>query len=45
MKKVFQTIIDDIRAEGFSRKEILWYGIVWPLGLVLALGLIEGLSH
>ena len=38
-------ILDDFRKEGFSKREIVWYGIVWPLGLLLCCGLIEGLFN
>lgn len=35
----------DLQDEGFSKKEIFWYGIVWPLGLLLCCGLIEGMFN
>lgn len=45
MKKMWNMWLRDLQDEGFGKKEIVLYGIVWPLGLLFVLGLIEGLSR
>ncbi len=35
-------IIDDIKAENFTKKEFVIYGVIVPLGIVLV-AMIEGL--
>ena len=42
---MFKMWLSDLQDEGFSAREIVWYGIVWPLGLLMCLGLIEGLFN
>lgn len=37
-------IIDDIKAEGFTRREVIIYGIVAPIVLVLLCGIASTIS-
>lgn len=39
MKKLWEVLEKDIQQEGFSEKEMVVYGIVVPLGLVIIMGI------
>jgi len=45
MKKLFGLFVKDLQDEDFTAKEIVWYGICYPVGLLLILGLIEGIAR
>jgi len=40
MKQFFNMILNDYRAEGFSRKDFIKYGIIYPLAFILILGIV-----
>ena len=44
MKELFEIFEKDIMSENFTRKEIVIYGIIAPLALILVCGLAEWLS-
>ena len=44
MKELFEVFEKDIKSENFTRKEIIIYGIIAPLALILVCGLAEWLS-
>lgn len=44
MKELLEILEKDIMSENFTRKEIVIYGIIAPLALVLVCGLAECLS-
>ena len=44
MKELFEIFEKDIKSENFTRKEIVIYGIIAPLTLILVCGLAEWLS-
>ena len=44
MKELLEILEKDIKSENFTRKEIVIYGIITPLALVLVCGLAEWLS-
>lgn len=39
MKKFMKTMEKDVRKDGFTKKEMVVYGIIVPLALVLIMGL------
>lgn len=43
MKDLLRTLLDDIHSEGYTTMEIVKYGIVAPIALVLVCGILEGL--
>lgn len=43
MKDLLRTLLDDIHSEGYTTAEVIKYGIVAPVCLVLICGLLEGL--
>lgn len=44
MKEFFEIFEKDIKSENFTCKEIVIYGIIAPLALILVCGLAEWLS-
>lgn len=44
MKELFEIFEKDIKSENFTRKEIVIYGVIAPLALILACGIAEWLS-
>ena len=44
MKELFEIFEKDIMSENFTRKEIVIYGIIAPLALILVCELAEWLS-
>ena len=44
MKELIKVFEKDIKSENFTRKEIIIYGIIAPLALILVCGLAEWLS-
>lgn len=44
MKELIKVFEKDIKSENFTRKEIVIYGIIAPLALILVCGLAEWLS-
>lgn len=44
MKELFEIFEKDIKSENFTRKEIVIYGIIAPLALILVCGFAEWLS-
>lgn len=44
MKELMKVFEKDIKSENFTRKEIVIYGIIAPLALILVCGLAEWLS-
>ena len=44
MKEFIKVFEKDIKSENFSNKEIVIYGIIAPLALILVCGLAEWLS-
>ena len=44
MKELIKVFEKDIKSENFTRKEIIIYGIIAPIALILASGLAEWLS-
>lgn len=44
MKELIKVFEKDIKSENFSNKEIVIYGIIAPLALILVCGLAEWLS-
>lgn len=45
MKELIKVFEKDIKSENFTRKEIVIYGIIAPLALILVCGLAEWLSN
>ena len=45
MKEFFEIFEKDIKTENFSNKEIVIYGIITPLALVLVCGIAEVISN
>ncbi len=45
MKELFEIFEKDIKSENFTRKEIVIYGIIAPLALILVCGFAEWLSN
>lgn len=45
MKELFEIFEKDIKSENFTRKEIVIYGVIAPLALILVCGLAEWLSN
>jgi hypothetical protein len=41
MKDLLRTLLDDIHAEGYTTAEVIKYGIVAPIALVLVCGILE----
>lgn len=41
MKELFEIFEKDIKSENFTRKEIVIYGVIAPLALVLICGFAE----
>ena len=44
MKEFFEIFEKDIKSDNFTRKEIVIYGIIAPLALILVCGIAEWLS-
>lgn len=44
MKELFEILTKDIENEGFTRRELVVYGIVAPLALIAACALAEWLN-
>ena len=44
MKELIKVFEKDIKSENFTRKEIIIYGIIAPIALILACGFAEWLS-
>ena len=44
MKELIKVFEKDIKSENFTRKEIIIYGIIAPIALILVCGLAEWLS-
>lgn len=44
MKELIKVFEKDIKGENFTRKEIIIYGIIAPIALILVCGLAEWLS-
>lgn len=40
MKQLIQLIREDFRKEGFTRKDFIVYGIIYPLAFILLLGIV-----
>ena len=45
MKELWQVFEKDIKSENFTRKEIIIYGIIAPLALLLVCGFAEWLNQ
>lgn len=45
MKELFEIFEKDIKSENFTRKEIVIYGVIAPLALILVCGFAEWLSN
>ena len=45
MKELFEIFEKDIKSENFTRKEIVIYGVIAPLALILVCGIAEWLSN
>ena len=45
MKELLEILEKDIKSENFTRKEIVIYGIIAPIALILVCGLAEWLSN
>lgn len=43
MKDLLRILWEDIHAEGYTTAEVIKYGIVAPIALVLVCGILEGL--
>jgi hypothetical protein len=39
MKEFFDIMLQDLKKEGFSKKEVLIYGVVVPLAFILTVGI------
>jgi hypothetical protein len=39
MKEFFDIMLQDLKKEGFTKKEVLIYGVVVPLAFIAALGI------
>ena len=40
MKQLIQLIREDLRKEGFTRRDYIVYGIIYPLAFMLLLGIV-----
>lgn len=40
MKELINLIREDFRKEGFTRKDFIKYGIIYPLAFLLLLGIV-----
>lgn len=40
MKQLVNQIREDFRSEGFTRKNFIKYGIIYPLAFILLLGIV-----
>lgn len=40
MKELINIIFEDIKTENFSKKEIIIYGVILPLSLILIVGIV-----
>lgn len=40
MEELARKIIEDFRKEGFTRKDFIKYGIIYPLAFLLLLGIV-----
>ncbi len=43
MKDFLKRMLDDIHSEGYTTSEVIRYGIIAPIALVMICGLLEGL--
>lgn len=39
MKEFFNVMFEDMKQEGFTKKEVMIYGVVVPLGFIVTLGI------
>lgn len=39
MKEFFNVMFEDLKQEGFSKKEVLIYGVVLPLASIMVIGI------
>lgn len=40
IKDIINLIREDFRSEGFTRKDFIKYGIIYPLAFILLLGIV-----
>ena len=40
MKEFFNVMFEDMKQEGFTKKEVVIYGVVVPLAFIAALGIV-----
>lgn len=45
MKEFFNIMFEDLKQEGFSKKEVVIYGVVVPLAFIATLGIVGWIEH
>ena len=45
MKEFFNVMFEDLKQEGFTKKEIVIYGVVVPLTFIATLGIAGWIEH
>ena len=45
MKEFFNIMFEDMKQEGFTKKEVVIYGVVVPLAFIATLGIAGWIEH